>query len=166
MHQGLEYTVECRADDGTVRWSGEAPNTLTSKALSMMLGSFFRNEELPGCFYMGLSSSSLGEGLGIHEPSANYERAQVDRSDEGWSTVELSAPEVVTLSKAREFKNTSDTLKWDRPISVVFLSTEPVGGEILSYASLKETVQNGPRSVFPGDTILVSARASLQASVE
>ncbi len=166
MHQGLIYNIECRGADGQVKWSDTAPNTLTSLALKMMLGSFFRNEELPDCFYLGLSSGSLSGELAVYEPSFSYARARVERSPRGWSDIELKAPDVITLSKAYEFTNTSGDQKWDRGISVLFLSTAEEGGEILSYAPLKETVKNGPRDVFPGDVLVVKAQASLRAAFE
>ena len=162
---GLTYELKCYHLDGTLGWKAAATNTLTAVALRLMLGGFFRNDALPEAFYLGLSDTSINEGIQILEPSFNYSRVRVPRGPEFWGEIELEAPFALTKGRECQFNNSHQVNKWDRRVGALFLSTEPTGGELLSWAPLRETARNGSREVFPGDTIVVKAVVSLRSDL-
>jgi hypothetical protein len=170
------YHVECRDQDGNLKWSEDAPNALYDEGEFAILDIALRAGSAPASWYIGLLKTSLGSApaetatlatlpVATHEltnaSDPGYSARQAvarDATASGWPTLALNGGDYQVTSKQVSWtasSNWTDTVRW------IFLTTVgTVGdttGKLISLAQL-----SADRLLLSGDTLQVTYSLKLQ----
>jgi hypothetical protein len=135
------FELICK-QDGQEVWREKIHNNLANEGESMVLDSFFRNNNNPTTFYLGLCASTLTDTATLtsltDEPVGNgYARQEVARSIVGWPTLVLDTGDYKVTSKECTITASGGTIG---PVNTIFVCTSSDNtGKLISYAQLSTT---------------------------
>jgi hypothetical protein len=161
---GFWWEFTCRRGDygrrlGLEDWHEVVHNALLDEGERNVLDVYFRNQNAPGQFYLGLHSGDLAETAtlaNVVEPSqAGYARQLIERSTTGWPTLALDTGDYQVESTQESF-NAAAT--WT-PVNRAFLASTATGavGSVILEAALSTT-----RALVSQDTLQVTLRVKAQ----
>jgi hypothetical protein len=135
------FEIVCK-QNGQEIWSDKIHNHLANEGESLVLDSFFRNNNTPTNFYLGLCTSSLSDTDTLNtitdEPVGNgYARQLIPRTVVGWPTLVLDTGDYKVTSKEVTVTASGGTIG---PVNTVFVCTSSDNtGKLISYAQLSTT---------------------------
>jgi hypothetical protein len=135
-------------------------NVLTDEGERNLLDTYFRNNNVPPAFFVGLHSGDLSDTstlANVTEPSqAGYARKTLARNTTDWGAPALDAGDYQTTGLTVVF--TSAFTSWT-PVNKMFLASQATGavGAILLEASLQVT-----RILASEDVLNVTPKAKAQ----
>lgn len=155
------YTVECRAADGTLRWSEEIKNLVTTSGKNDALDKYLSGATYTAAWYLGLiGSASYTTGPAVGDTAATHagwvEAAGYSQASRPTASFAAAAAGSKALASAAVFSINADTT-----IKGCFLisnATKSGTSGILYSAGLFTA---GDKVVQNGDTLNVSYTASL-----
>lgn len=136
-----------------------AHNVLTDEGERNLLDVYFRNQNAPPEFFVGLHSGDLSDTstlADVVEPSqSGYARKQLARNTTGWPTLALDAGDYQVEGASVVF---TAAATWT-PVNRMFLASQSTGavGAILLEAALSTT-----RSLVSQDSLTVTPKAKAQ----
>lgn len=146
--------------DGKVIWEEHAHNDLVNQGESMMLDSFFRNQQTPSQFYVRLCYDTVGETDTLssirNEPVGNgYSAVELPRDTDGWPTLELHNGDYRISSKEANFTASGGDIG---PVDTAYLAnTIDNTGSLIAIVGLSVE-----RTIIDGDTMYVTLRIKLK----
>lgn len=121
---------------------GSLDNSLADEGEKLLIESFFRDENVPTAFYLGLCNSFPNDektlATIVNEMSGNgYGRLEIPRSVVGWPTLELDLGDWRVTSKLAIFEAVGGNIG---PFKSVFLTDVASGtdGKLIAYTAFSE----------------------------
>lgn len=165
MSAGGVFTVECRAPDGSLKWTDTFHNLVVNQGLQDMNTQYFKGSAYTAAWYLGLVT---GPGAGN-----SYDATDTLSSHVGWTentdysgnrkavtfgTASTADPSVITNSGSPSAFSMTGTAT----IAGAFLTTATSGtsGVLFSVGNFT----GGDKSVDNGDTLNVTYQFSLDAA--
>ena len=151
----FRYTVTCTAQDGTVRWTEDFTNLVTTAGKNDLLTNYFKGAGYTAAWFVGLIESTAYTGVAAGDTAASHPGwtectayAEATRRTPTFGTASAGA---LATSAASAFTiNATKTLKGSFVISN---STKGGTTGVLYSAGLFTT---GDRAVLSGDVVNVS----------
>lgn len=171
------YTVECRDQDGNLRWAEEVQNALYDEGEFALLDIALRGGTAPASWHIGLFASTLTAApvetstLAALKSPTNYEldntaepgysaRQTVNRdaTANGWPTLALDGGDFRATAKTVSWTASAN---WTKTVRWIFLTTvgtvSDTTGKLISVAQL-----SADRTLLNGDTLNVTYSLKLQ----
>lgn len=155
----FHYTVECIKPDGSVRWTDEFDNLVTTVGKNDLLDKYFKGSTYSAAFYCGLINDTTYTGVAVGDTAASHagwtESTDYDEATRPAVTFGVAAAGSLATSSASVFTmNAGDTIK-----GAFVITNNTKGGTtgVLYSAGLFTT---GDRAVLTGDIINVSITMS------
>ena len=129
-------------------------NALVDQGERLMLETFFRNENSPSDFFVGLAYGSMGESSTLDtipgEPSGNgYGRITLNRDTTDFPTMEQDDGDWVVYTVEKVFEASGGSIG---PVNLAFMGANIADGtsRLVSYLSLpvETTMQDGETLTF------------------
>lgn len=161
---GFWWTIECKRGEhgrslGLEDWSETVHNVLLDEGERNVLDLYFRAQNAPPTFYLGLHSGSLSDTstlANVVEPSqSGYARQEITRNTTGWPTLALDAGDFQAESTQETF---TAAATWT-PVNKIFLASQSTGavGSVLLEADLSTV-----RALVSQDTLNVTVKVKAQ----
>jgi hypothetical protein len=161
-----KYTVECRDQNGQIKWSEDFDNTVVTAGVQDMNTKYFTGSSYTAAWYLGLITGPgsgvtivTGDTMSSHAGwSENTSYSQSTRPACTFGTASTANPSVIS--------NTSSTatfsINGSATIAGAFLtSNNTKGGTTGTLFSAAKFQSPGDRSVVNGDTLTVTYTFSL-----
>ena len=155
---GFNYEFKHFDKNGELLYKEDfVPNNIANEGWKNIFNSYFRDEENPTKFQIGLLKeepsvdSSIGDLVELEEEHG-YERKDLSRSATNFSSTSLSNGDVIIEADSVEFENTSEEDNWDTVkygFMCAVMQDESV--KFLSWRGL-----SADRVLTPGDKLIVS----------
>ena len=155
----FHYTVECVKPDGSVRWTDEFDNLVTTVGKNDLLTQYFKGAAYSAAFYCGLINDTTYSAIVVEDTAASHAgwTEGTDYSEATRPAVTFgsaSGGNLATSSASAFTVNAGDTIK-----GAFVITNNTKGGStgVLYSAGLFTT---GDRDVLAGDIVNVSITMS------
>lgn len=164
---GGVYTIECRDEQGNLKWSQATPNLVVNQGLQTMNATYFASATQVTTWYVGLitgpgSGTSIvaGDTLASHSGWTEFTDYTGNRKTAVFATATTADPSVVTNSASPASFIVSGA---GGTVAGAFLCSAATGtsGTLFSASDFQSP---GDRVVVAGDTLNVTYTFSLDAA--
>ena len=161
------YTIECRDEQGNLKWSQATPNLVVNQGLQTMNATYFASATQVATWYVGLitgpgsgTTIAAGDTLASHTGWTEFTNYTGNRKTAVFATATTADPSVVTNSASPASFIISGA---GGTVAGAFLCSVATGtsGTLFSASDFQSP---GDRVVVAGDTLNVTYTFSLDAA--
>lgn len=164
---GGVFTVECRDQDGNLKWTAKSPNLVVNVGLQDMNTKYFSGSAYTAAWYIGLYGAAASNNPAASDTAASHAGwtevtaySQATRPACTFGTATTADPSVISNSASPATYSINGTTT----VGGAFLiSNNTKGGTTGTLFSAADFQSPGDRSVVSGDTLSVTYQFSLDA---
>lgn len=160
---GGYFVIECRDEDGKLRWEDTAENGVTNNALNDVLNVYLRNTAQTANWYIGLVDNASFTGFAAGDTMASHSGwienvAYTNTTRVQWTAAAAASQGVTNTSTCNFTMNASATIKG------LFLNSDNTLNGTVGNLFSTAAFSGGNQTVNSGDTLKVTYTVSATSS--